>query len=450
MASLNKQPNGGYAVQLVGTDGKRRTLRLGKVPKKSADSIKLRVESLHACATAGLPWDADLASWVSSLGDDLAAKIAGLGLLPARQSQTLGDFLEEYIDGHALTVKKSTVLKYRQTADDLVEFMGTTTDLRAVTPLMAERFKTHYLKLGHAAATISRRVKQAGTLFQAAFKRKLVPSNPFEGVRHKCVNPEENRQYVSVADIERVIAAANPKWQILIALARHAGLRCPSEVVSLRWEHVNFAAGRMTVRSDKTAHHGKGWRVVPIFKELRPHLERAFELAAEGAEYVVPGDYYAKFEATGRWEAVGLSSPFRKIVLRAGLEPWPRLFNNLRASKATDLANDFPIQAVTAWMGHTEKIALGHYLQVQDRHIEKAAGIDAPNDAKSGAECGAVGAEMVQFAVQSQADPSELEATDNPTNQGVPCVPVRSGLLNTRQKVAEEGLEPTRLLVGRF
>ena len=103
MASLNKQPNGGYAVQLVGTDGKRRSLRLGKVPKKSADSIKLRVESLHACAVAGLPWDADLAAWVGGLSDDMASKLAGLGLTPTRQSQCLGAFLDNYIGGRALS-----------------------------------------------------------------------------------------------------------------------------------------------------------------------------------------------------------------------------------------------------------------------------------------------------------------------------------------------------------
>ena len=36
---------------------------------------------------------------------------------------------------------------------------------------------------------------------------------------------------------------------------------------------------------------GKAYRVVPIFAGLRSHLAEAFELAAEGAEYVVPGDH---------------------------------------------------------------------------------------------------------------------------------------------------------------
>src|SRR5207248_3733559 len=63
------------------------------------------------------------------------------------------------------------------------------------------------------------------------------------------------------------------------------GLRCPSEVLSLKWEHVNFGTARMTVPSCKTEHHpGKDYRTVPIFAELRPYLEEAFELAADGAE----------------------------------------------------------------------------------------------------------------------------------------------------------------------
>lgn len=72
MASLNRESNGNYTIQLVCTDGKRRSIRLGAVSKKSANEVKLKVETIHALAVANLPLDTETAVWVSGIGDDLA------------------------------------------------------------------------------------------------------------------------------------------------------------------------------------------------------------------------------------------------------------------------------------------------------------------------------------------------------------------------------------------
>lgn len=58
MASLSRQPNGNYIIQLVGTDSKRRSIRLGAVNKKTANEVKLKVETLHTLRVANLPMDA--------------------------------------------------------------------------------------------------------------------------------------------------------------------------------------------------------------------------------------------------------------------------------------------------------------------------------------------------------------------------------------------------------
>ena len=57
---------------------------------------------------------------------------------------------------------------------------------------------------------------------------------------------------------------------------------------ALRWIDVDYANWTtMTVQSPKTAHQGKASRVVPIFPELRPFLQAAWEEAPEGSEFVV-------------------------------------------------------------------------------------------------------------------------------------------------------------------
>jgi hypothetical protein len=138
-----------------------------------------------------------------------------------------------------------------------------------------------------------------------------------------------------------------------------------SEILGLRWEDVNWEAERVTIRSPKTEHQeGKEQHVIPLLPELRPHLEEAWEFAEEGTEYVI---------TRYRESNVNLRTQLIRIIERAGLTPWPKLFHNLGATRETELAEQFPAHVVTAWIGQSEQIAAKHYLQVTDDHLAKAA-----------------------------------------------------------------------------
>lgn len=66
--------------------------------------------------------------------------------------------------------------------------------------------------------------------------------------------------------------------------------------------------------------------------------------------------------------------PYHTGIIRTpGLEPWPKLFHNLRASRQTELSESYPMHVVCAWLGNSTVVAMGHYLQVTDAHFEKAA-----------------------------------------------------------------------------
>ena len=70
-------------------------------------------------------------------------------------------------------------------------------------------------------------------------------------------------------------------------------------------------------------------------------------------------------------------TPGFRIIKRAGLKPWPKLFHNLRASRQTELAAEYPIHVVCAWIGNSAMIAARHYLQVTDDDFKQAAQIPA-------------------------------------------------------------------------
>jgi hypothetical protein len=84
MASISTDPNGNVRILFVGGDKKRRTVRLGKVNQKTAEAVKLRVEHLLSALTSNLPLDPDTGKWVAGIGDELAGKLAAVGLIPPR------------------------------------------------------------------------------------------------------------------------------------------------------------------------------------------------------------------------------------------------------------------------------------------------------------------------------------------------------------------------------
>jgi len=128
------------------------------------------------------------------------------------------------------------------------------------------------------------------------------------------------------------------------------------------------------VHSPKTEHHpGKDTRTIPLFPELRTILEEAFEAAPVGAVYVVSEKYRKAAMGPRGWRGCNLRTTMEKIIRRAGMTPWPRLFHNLRSSRETELCERFPVHVVTAWLGNTPEIARKHYLQVTDEHFRLAA-----------------------------------------------------------------------------
>ncbi len=59
-----------------------------------------------------------------------------------------------------------------------------------------------------------------------------------------------------------------------------------------------------------------------------------------------------------------------RLIKLAGLNPWPKLWQNLRASAATDFAREFPKHVATAICGHSEQVAMEHYWQVMDSDLD--------------------------------------------------------------------------------
>lgn len=179
---------------------------------------------------------------------------------------------------------------------------------------------------------------------------------------------DQRFKYVTRAEADKVLdACPGTQWKLLFALARFGGLRCPSEPRLLKWSDIDLPRRRMRVHSPKTEHHeGKAYRDVKIDDALVPYLEDAKLVAEPHAEYVIT------LPALRRDSYANIGVQMARYVKRAGLIPWPKLFQNLRVSRAIDLAREQPLHVAAEWMGHDVKTAEKFYLRAIDLDFEKA------------------------------------------------------------------------------
>ncbi len=168
--------------------------------------------------------------------------------------------------------------------------------------------------------------------------------------------------------------AHDPQWKLLIALARWGGLRVPSEPLALKWGDVDFAGQRFIVRASKNEHHADGGvRNVPMFSKLAGLFQEVYDAAQPGEVYVI---------TRYRNPAANLRTQLVRYIEAAGLTAWVKPWQNLRASRATELADSFPSHVCAAWLGHSESIADAHYRTVTDEHFRRAIS-DPGSDPKS-------------------------------------------------------------------
>ena len=377
-------------------------LRLGRVNVKVAEKWKDKVEAIVGDKLAQRPHDADLSKWLGELDESMLKRLRAVGLADGvgLSQTTLGVFLERFAAN--MTTKQSTRTFYSHTRRNLKEHFSDGRLVRDIHAGDADGWRTWMVEHEKLSpATVARRVIAARSIWKMAIRWKLASENPFCGVKAGHQENESRKVFIPHDLIDKAIEAApDTEWKLIISLARYGGLRIPSELFALRWGDVDWGRSCLVVHSSKTEHHeGRGVRNVPIFPQLRALLMAAFEQAEPGSEYV---------NTKHRLGALNLRQQFERIIERAGLTLWPRLFQNLRASRETELMREYDLATVCKWIGNSPAIAAKHYAMCVD--------LDADFKRASKWEEGAV--EAQQNAQQSAASSDGPGMTsDEATNE---------------------------------
>lgn len=396
MASLSKSQTGHYTVQFSDKHGARKTVRLGKIPKRTADDIRTRVTSIVSARKTNTELSEIALKWLSEVGDQLHEKLVRVGLVDARSDKTLGGYIDRYTARQLASpvIKTSTVNASAPHFKSLRAFFGDSRRLQSITRGDAKRWRESITE-GHARNTVRKYTASAKKLFTAAIDDEIIASNPFGRLKSTMVKTRKRHYFITHSEAAAVLAhCPTLEWRLIFALARYGGLRCPSEILRLRWGDILWDKGKFIVRATKTEHHvGGGVRVVPIFPELEPLFSEAFHLAPSGTEYVI---------GLTRDPKKNFRKPLCQIIERAGLKPWPKPFQNLRSTRETELEAEFGLKLATAWIGNSERVAKDSYLQTTDEEYERGANWESA--AKSA---------VAHPDTQSQQDASSNVAPEN-------------------------------------
>lgn len=451
MASIAKDGKG-WRILFVASDGRRKTLRLGRTDRKAAESIRNHVENLLVAKTAGTPIRQETAVWLSGIGDVLRDKLARAELIDARPTATLGDAVADYLK-RQMHLKPASRCVTEQALRNLLAFFPVTRRLDSITPGDADDFARWLQTSGRSRkrtgqspalrpATVAKRLGRVRSFFRDAQRRKWIHENPFAEVRIPAVSDQSRDAYVPTEVVERLIEAApDIEFKLLLAMARYLGVRVPSEPFSMTWDCVDWEHRLLRVPSPKTAAQGKAYRTTPIFPPVLPYLEAVFDAAEPGQVFIfhrLRQRESVKAAERGWWANINLRQALLRLITRIGEQPWPRLWHSLRASAETDLVARFPIHVVTAWLGNTPRIALKHYLRVTADDNARAALEPWKSGAKSGAQV------AQNPAQQIPARDGKLEKIETQPLVHCDIVPhdARRNLRSKRHLMTPTGFEP--------
>lgn len=133
-------------------------------------------------------------------------------------------------------------------------------------------FRDRLRSAGVSVATTRKILKTLQLMFAFAISRDLTASNPARGVRVIGRRDEGSKKITPPPKeaMRLLLGAAEPDFRIMLVFASATGVRS-SEMRALRWCHIDFAAGEVTIETRVDAHGvedvtktAAGMRAVPV------------------------------------------------------------------------------------------------------------------------------------------------------------------------------------------
>jgi len=278
------------------------------------------------------------------------------------------EYMILWLDTISSAIEANTYETYKATINRYIVpyFTRLGIKLHNIEPRHIQEFYSFQTKSGLSASSVLRQHANIRKALEHAVKMNMIPYNPADRVRLP-KKTEFKANFYSSEQVNKLLSVfKEEEMYSAVLLTAFYGFR-RSEVLGLKWSHINFDADTLTIQDtvvrcgntksiDKPRTKNKpSHRTLPLITPLKEYLlslkqSQANDEAFLGAGYT-QNDYVCKRKNGEAFKPNYLSCRFGKIIRRAKL-PLIR-FHDLRHSAASMLlALEFSLKEIQEWLGH--------------------------------------------------------------------------------------------------
>lgn len=376
MAAIHRRTRSKYWIcQYRSADGGRWL----KVSTKLTDRQKAKVwcqnlQDAQDAISRGSPSEVQLRHIIS----DTMEKVTGRSMA----SPTVREWFEQWLTGKTGANSDGTVVRYRQSIKDFLTFLRQKADGRLESIQQADiiKFRDHLHAQGKTPMTVNLVVGRiVAAAFRQAFAQGYIRHNPAAGVPRLADRGRRRKQAFTLDQVRALLAAATGEWRGAILAGFTTGMRL-GDVVTLRWESVDFDNGVIHFRQRKTQSSEDEETVIGLHVDLEAYLKEL--TVSERKGFIFP--------SLGRRRSAGshgLSNEFARIMERANIQS-PTIrerkgsgrtvralsFHSLRHSAASHVFTGKVVEeSVKRVTGHGRGQAHKTYLHVDLEAVKAAA-----------------------------------------------------------------------------
>lgn len=353
-----------YAIRFE-LGGKERRVSLDSSYSRSdAKAAKEAIDGYFRAKKLGEPLDRKTRAFFDDAPKDLIKRFSVLGFDSVKKTLPICDVWEAYSRDQEGIVKGSSLIHRETVWKRFTAYFPKDVRFPDLTQAKVQAFRDEMTRQ-YASTTVSKTVADLRAFGNWAVKREYAEENPFMMIERGATSNRSRDCQIPAEWTERILdACPTQEWRTLYCLWRHAGLR-QQEPFGLKPSDVDLKRLRLTVHATKTERYADGGRRdAPICPILATELEAQLKTVSGDDRYLI-------------WKNrnVAIHSGFSAILRRAGLEPYPKLIQNLRSSCENDwVASGIPAHVVASWIGHSVKVQEAHYLRVLPEYFQRVTG----------------------------------------------------------------------------
>jgi len=215
-------------------------------------------------------------------------------------------------------------------------------------------------KKERSQVTINKYCDYLNFIFHFGIANDFTKVNPLKNWKKAKTQPREMK--LTLEDAKKIMACAEPHLKWAMEVCFNIGARPgESELLALKWEHVDFGAGTVRIYATKT----KTYRIVPINANFLKRMEQVRATSQSG--FII--EYNGK-------SVTRIVKSFRNACTRAGLTYPTRMYDLRHLFATTLLCKGADLAAVSKMMGHsTVKMTADTYYHYMEGEKERAVNL---------------------------------------------------------------------------